>query len=222
MGNIFSSSIGKKLVMSISGLFLLLFLALHLTINLLLLVGSDAFNIAANFMGTNPIIKIMEPLLGLGFVIHITNATIITLRNQTARPQGYKTVDQSQASSWQSRNMYVLGLIVFTFLVIHISNFFWQLKFGSVPTVTVDGVEMHNTYLLVSSLFTTVWWINPLYIIGALALGYHLSHGFWSAFQTIGWNNSVWIKRLKVVSYLYAIVIAGGFSVISLYFWLLA
>ncbi|HUX54599.1 MAG TPA: succinate dehydrogenase cytochrome b subunit [Williamwhitmania sp.] len=222
MGNIFSSSIGKKLVMSISGLFLLLFLALHLTINLLLLVGSDAFNIAANFMGTNPIIKIMEPLLGLGFVIHITYATIITLRNQTARPQGYKTVDQSQASSWQSRNMYVLGLIVFTFLVIHISNFFWQLKFGAVPTVTVDGVEMHNTYLLVSSLFTTVWWINPLYIIGALALGYHLSHGFWSAFQTIGWNNSVWIKRLKVVSYLYAVVIAGGFSVISLYFWLLA
>lgn len=222
MGNIFSSSIGKKLVMSISGLFLLVFLGLHLFLNSLLLVSADAFNVAANFMSTNPLIKIMEPVLAAGFIIHIIYATLLTLKNQAARPQSYKNVDQSKASAWSSRNMYVLGFMVLSFLVMHIANFFWKIKFGSVPSVMVDGTEMHDTYTLVTTLFLTYKWINAVYIAGALALGYHLSHGFWSAFQTIGWNNNIWVKRLKVVSYLYAIVIAGGYCTISLYFWFIA
>ncbi len=222
MGNIFSSSIGRKLIMSISGLFLLLFLSLHLFLNSLLLVGPDAFNFAANFMSTNPLIMIMEPVLAAGFIIHIIYATILTLKNQAARPQGYMNVDQSKASAWSSRNMYILGFMLLLFLVMHMANFFWKIKFGEVPSVMVDGVEMHDTYTLVTSLFLTYKWINPLYIVGALALGLHLSHGFWSAFQTIGWNNAVWMTRLKVVAYLFAVIIAGGYSVISFYFWFFA
>ena len=222
MGNIFSSSIGKKLVMSISGLFLLTFLALHLFLNSLLLVSADAFNVAANFMSTNPLIRIMEPVLAAGFIIHIIYATLLTLKNQAARPLGYKNVDQSKASTWSSRNMYILGLALVSFLVMHMANFFWKIKFGEVPSVMVDGVEMHDTYTLVTSLFLSYRWINGVYLVGALALGFHLSHGFWSAFQTIGWNNSVWMFRLKVIAYLFAVVIAGGYSVISFYFWFLA
>jgi len=222
MGNIFSSSIGKKLVMSISGLFLITFLSLHLFLNSLLLVSADAFNFAANFMSTNPLIRIMEPVLALGFIIHIVYATMLTLSNQAARPLGYKNVDQSKASTWSSRNMYVLGFALLSFLVMHVANFFWKIKFGEVPSVMVDGVEMHDTYALVTSLFLTYKWINGVYLAGALALGFHLSHGFWSAFQTIGWNSSVWMKRLQVISYLFAILIAGGYSCISLYFWFVA
>jgi len=222
MGNIFSSSIGKKLIMSVTGLFLLVFLSLHLFLNSLLLVSADAFNFAANFMSTNPLIRIMEPVLAAGFIIHIIYATILTLRNQAARPQSYKNVDQSKASSWPSRNMYILGLALLSFLVMHMANFFWKIKFGEVPSVMVDGVEMHDTYTLVTSLFLTYKWINGVYLLGALALGFHLSHGFWSAFQTIGWNNAVWMFRLKVIAYLFAIIIAGGYSVISFYFWFLA
>ena len=222
MGNIFSSSIGRKLIMSISGLFLLLFLSLHLFLNSLLLVGPDAFNFAANFMSTNPLIMIMEPVLAAGFIIHIIYATILTLKNQAARPQGYMNVDQSKASAWSSRNMYILGFMLLLFLVMHMANFFWKIKFGEVPSGMVDGVEMHDTYTLVTSLFLTYKWINPLYIVGAIALGLHLSHGFWSAFHTIGWNNAVWMTRLKVVAYLFAVIIAGGYSVISFYFWFFA
>ncbi len=222
MGNIFSSSIGRKLIMSISGLFLLLFLSLHLFLNSLLLVGPDAFNFAANFMSTNPLIRIMEPVLAAGFIIHIIYATILTLKNQAARPQNYKNVDQSKASAWSSRNMYILGFTLLLFLVMHMANFFWKIKFGEVPSVMVDGVEMHDTYTLVTSLFLTYKWINALYIAGAIALGLHLSHGFWSAFQTIGWNNAVWMFRLKVIAYTFAVIIAGGYSVISLYFWFFA
>jgi len=215
MGNIFSSSIGRKLIMSISGLFLLLFLSLHLFLNSLLLVGPDAFNFAANFMSTNPLIKIMEPVLAAGFIIHIIYATILTLKNQAARPQNYKNVDQSKASAWSSRNMYILGFTLLLFLVMHMANFFWKIKFGEVPSVMVDGVEMHDTYTLVTSLFLTYKWINALYIAGAIALGLHLSHGFWSAFQTIGFSNEVWRKRLSCLGSALAWIIGIGFAVIA-------
>lgn len=206
--------------MSISGLFLIVFLLVHLSVNLLLLVGPDAFNIGANFMGTNPAIRIIEPLLAFGFIFHIFYASILTLQNQKARPNNYNTVNQSNSSSWSSRNMYYLGGTVLTFLVIHIINFYWKIKFGgenALEHVTVDGVEMHNTYLLVSSLFQ-IWWYDAIYIIGAIFLGLHLSHGFWSAFQTLGWSNIKWRHILGIIGNIYALIIAIGFSIIPLYF----
>jgi len=220
MSNIFSASVGKKLIMSISGLFLIVFLIVHLTANLLLLIGEDAFNIGAHFMGTNPIIRIVEPLLGLGFVIHILYASILTLKNQSARPQNYSTVHRSNSSKWASRNMYILGGTVLTFLVIHIINFYWKIKFGgehALQLTTVDGVEMHNSYLLVSSLFAT-WWYAIIYVIGAIFLGLHLSHGFWSSFQSVGFSNDKWRGLLSIVGNIYAFIIAFGFSIIPLYF----
>ena len=218
MSSIFSASIGKKLIMSISGLFLIVFLLVHLGINLLLIIGPDAYNAGAHFMATNPIIKIVEPLLALGFIVHILYASILTLQNQKARPENYNTIDQSKSSTWPSRNMYVLGGLVLVFLVMHIINFYWKIKvLGGHDIPEVPGTEMHDTYWLVTSLFK-FWWYDAIYMTGAILLGLHLSHAFWSAFQTIGLSNIVWRKRLNVIGQIYTYLIAIGFAAIPLYF----
>lgn len=224
MNGIFSSSIGRKLIMSISGLFLMMFILVHLTVNLMLLVGNgEAFNRAANFMATNPAIKIVEPILAIGFIIHILYASIITLLNRRTRPVGYLKSSSNGVTSWASKNMYLLGGTILVFLVLHLANFFWKIKFGEVPMLSYDNglTRMEDAYLLVSGLFITYWWYDMIYVAGALILGFHLSHGFWAAFQTLGWNNKVWINRLETVAYIYAIVIAIGFSIIPLYFLIL-
>jgi len=219
MSNFFNSSIGKKIIMSVTGLFLMLFLLLHLTINLLLLFGDgEIYNQASHFMGTNLVMKIMEPVLALGFVIHIFYASVITLANQKARPVGYKTFNPKGSSTWASRNMYILGSTIFVFLVLHIINFFWKIKFGEVPDISYEGVDMHNTYLLVSSLFINYWWYNIIYISGVILLSLHLSHSFWAAFQTLGWSNDKLRYSFKTIAIIYAFVIGIGFAVIPLFF----
>jgi succinate dehydrogenase / fumarate reductase cytochrome b subunit len=223
MSYFYSSTVGKKFWMSLSGLFLISFLAVHLTANLMLIFddSGELFNRVVHFMGTNPIIKIMEPVLAVGFLFHIFLATILTLRNQTTRTVKYKVEKRGHTSSWASRNMYVLGTIVIVFLLLHLANFWYKFKFGELPAVNYDGVEMENAYGLVSGLFS-IWWYDVIYIIGALALGYHISHGFWSSFQTIGWSNEHWrFKIFTPLAYAYAILIAVGFSIIPLFFLML-
>jgi len=218
MANIFSSSIGKKLIMSLSGLFLITFLLVHLTVNLTMLVSSDLYNEGAHFMATNPFIKIMEPVLALGCLVHVLYAVLLTVKNMSSRPVSYSVKKDGNSSTWSSRNMFILGSCVLTFFVIHIINFWWKIKVsGDIASTTVDGVEMHDTFTLVTSLFK-VWWFDVIYILAFLLLGLHLIHGFWSAFQTIGLNNSKWFIRLKTIGTIYAIVVVLGFSIIPLYF----
>ncbi len=196
----------------------MLFLIVHLTINSLLLFGDGTlFNQAANFMSSNPVMKVIEPILALGFILHIIYAAYITLKNMKARPKGYKITTKTKAS-WASKNMFVLGTLIFIFLVIHLANFFWKVKFGTVETVMVEGKELHDVYALVAGLFKGWWWYDVIYIVGVIFLFLHLTHGFWSAFQTIGWDNEKWMPRLKVIGYIYSIIICGGFAFIPLYF----
>ena len=179
MSNFFTSSIGKKFIMSITGLFLILFLCVHLTVNLLLLVSPEAFNAGCEFMAL-PVIKVIEPILALGFIIHIIWASVLTLQNQKARPTKYALRNQSQNCTWASRNMYILGALVLAFLALHICTIWYNFKFGDIT----------DHYELVSSrLEQPVYGI--IYIIAAILLGLHLSHGFWSAFQTIGFSNQI-------------------------------
>jgi succinate dehydrogenase / fumarate reductase cytochrome b subunit len=223
MSNFFTASIGRKFLMSITGLFLMLFIVVHLTINLLLIFddSGDLFNMGAHFMATNPAVKIMEPLLGLGFLIHIIWSFLISWENWKARPVKYNKQDLSNASSWSSRNMLILGALVLVFLVIHLYNFYLKIKITGSPLldhVTVGGVDMENTYKLVSSLFIGNWIYSLLYVAGGILLGLHVTHGFWSSFQTIGLNNQIWMKRLQTIAWVYAAIVAVGFSVIPLYF----
>lgn len=222
MSSFLKASIGRKFLMSITGLFLITFLLLHLTLNLLLTFddSGELFNQAAHFMATNPMIRIMEPVLALGFVLHIIWSALITLANLRARPQGYAYGDQLLAWWAPAKNMFILGGMVLIFLALHIANFWIKMKVTGDPyltTVTVGGVEMHNAYSLVSHLFR-----NPvydiIYIIGGILVGLHISHGFWSAFQTIGFSNQVWLKRLKGVAVAFGLIFAAGFSYIPLYF----
>ncbi|MCL3780326.1 succinate dehydrogenase cytochrome b subunit [Prolixibacteraceae bacterium JC049] len=227
MSNFLTASIGKKFVMSVTGLFLVVFIAVHLALNLMLILddSGDLFNMAAHFMATNPAIKIMEPVLALGFIIHIVWSLWITVQNMKARPVKYAKQDLKNSSSWASRNMLILGSLVLVFLVMHIMHFFWKIKVTGSPlleevTVMQGGVHVHmeNAYALVASLFKSNALYSVLYIAGAILLGMHITHGFWSAFHTIGWNNKIWRKRLEVVALIYAIVIAVGYSIIPLYF----
>ncbi len=196
----------------------MLFLIVHLTINSLLLFGDGTlFNQAANFMGSNPVMKVIEPILGLGFILHIIYAAYITLKNVKARPKGYKVTTKTKVS-WASKNMFILGVLIFIFLVIHLANFFWKVKFGNIETIMVEGKEIHDLYALVAGLFKGWWWYNVIYIVGVIFLFLHLTHGFWSAFQTIGWDNEKWMPRLKVIGYIYSIIICGGFAFIPMYF----
>lgn len=220
MASFLNSSIGKKFLMSLSGLFLISFLLVHLMVNSMILFDKSGvlFNDIAHFMGTNPIIRVVEPILAIGFVLHILYAMILTLQNQKARPVGYDRRDSAFSSTWASRNMFILGTLIFAFLVIHITNFFWKIKFtGSelLDNGAVDGVE--NTYLLVTTFFIKWWWIDIAYVVGALALGLHLTHSFWAAFQTLGLSDNRWRKRLEFVGWVYTIIVAGGFGLIPLW-----
>lgn len=223
MSSFITSSIGKKFFMSLTGLFLISFLLVHLSLNLLLVVddSGDLFNMGAHFMATNPIIKVIEPILALGFIIHMIWGGILTLQNMKARPKKYSKTSQAGNCTYPSRNMFFLGGTIFVFLVIHLINFWWKIKFAGhdlLAEVSVDGEMMENTYALVSTLFKTSILYCIIYVIGAVFLGLHLSHGFWSAFQTIGFCNQLWRRRLERVSYFFAVIIALGFSIIPLYF----
>lgn len=210
MKGFLKSSIGKKLLMSVTGLFLIIFLLVHLTINMFLFFGQEAFNAACEFM-ENPLIKIIEPLLAAGFLVHIIYSVILSIQNLKARGKDrYAVVDQSESSAWASRNMLLLGIFVGCFLFLHLTDFFIPMKFSE---------EELNKYVLVTDRFQ-LWYISIPYIIGIIALGLHLHHALWSAFQTLGLSNDVWRKRLTVLGDIYAIVVAGGFSIIALYFFM--
>lgn len=210
MGNIFTSSIGKKLIMSISGLFLMLFLLVHLVANGTSLIGPEAFKAACEFMSL-PFIKVMVPVLAAGFIVHIIYAIYLTITNLKARgTERYAVAHKGKADSWASKNMFVLGIIVLGFLALHLTHFWAKMQ---LPEFL--GHEGEDPNMLMSNIFGSLTFTS-LYIIWFIALWFHLTHGFWSALQTIGLNNSIWLKRWKAVAQVYATLVVLGFIVIAL------
>jgi succinate dehydrogenase / fumarate reductase cytochrome b subunit len=207
------SSIVKKLVMSISGLFLIVFLLLHLSINLSAIASESAYNAACKFMDTNIFIQIMVPVLALGFVVHIFMACWITLSNMRTRPVAYAAGNRTKASSWASRNMFVLGIVVLGFLAVHLSHFWAKMQLKHF--LGQHGAD--NPYLLVKTTLENPVWAM-VYLVWIVALWFHLTHGFWSAFQSIGANNSKWLPRLKCIAVIFATVVALGFAMVVFWF----
>ncbi len=197
----------------------MVFLLMHMSINLLIIFDKtgELFNIGAHFMATNPLIKIMEPLLALGFIAHIVWSFIITLQNQKARPANYNA--SAPKGTWMSRNMMILGSMILVFIILHMIHFLVPIKLTGegLGHTTVNGVEMHDTFALVVSLFKNCWAYSILYVVGGILVGLHITHGFWSAFQTIGFSNKHWEKRLKCVANLYACIITIGFCIIPIW-----
>lgn len=212
----FSSSIGRKLVMSITGLFLCSFLVVHLIGNLQLFSsdGGVAFNAYTYFMTHNPVIRVMEIVLLLGFVFHIWDAIALTMKNKKARTVDYAVNHSEQNSNWSSRNMGLLGTVILVFLIIHLYNFYFRLKFGELP---LDAGGNKNLYMVVVESFSQ-WWYVLLYVVSMIALAFHLMHGFKSAFQTLGLNHKKYTPAIKAIGYGFSILVCLGFAAMPLYF----
>lgn len=211
MNKVLFSSISKKFIMAVAGLFLIVFLPVHLSINLMLLKPDpEPFNRAAHFMATFPVIKIIEVILILAILIHIFWGIYLQIQNWLARPEGY-VVRIKTRTSFFSRFMIWTGASVLTFLIIHFTNFYF-IRLGF-----VEG-DPENFYGVAHSLFKIPAY-NYIYLVCFILLGLHLYHAFSSAFQTLGLNHRIWTPVVKVAALIYAIVIPLGFAVISLTIW---
>ncbi len=208
MRRFFGSSVTKKLVMALAGLFLITFLIVHLTINLFLLSDDpDLFNKAAHFMASNPLIKIFEVVLMGGFLIHIIWGVILQIQNWMARPKRYKVTYLSQTSFF-SKYMIYLGIIILIFLFLHFLNFYF-VKLG-----LVEG-DHENFYGMVYDLFKIPVYL-VIYLVSFIILAFHLHHGFQSAFQTLGLNHKKYTPVIKAIGMIYSLVVPAGFSIISI------
>ena len=199
------------------GLFLVVFLLVHLGINLLLVLfeSRDYFNIAAHFMGTNILIKVFEIVLGGGFILHIIYGLIVQIQNWFARPVAYAKTHPSQTSFF-SKYMIHTAVIIGVFLVIHLFDFYLKAKlFGGVPDVEIHGKTYHDLGLLVIEKFQ-VGWVVVFYIAAFLFLGFHLLHGFQSAFQTFGLDHKRLTPFIKVTGIVYTVIVVSGFIIIPL------
>ena len=213
-----SSSIGKKVIMSLTGLFLIIFLVVHLSGNLLLLKndGGQAFNEYTVFMTTNPIVITLSYILYAVILIHIIYSLILSVNNRDARPVRYALYKGEANSSWPSRHMGLLGTIILIFLVIHLKSFWYGLKIGAVPVITYPGFgEAEDLYTVVKEAFSQ-WWYVALYIISMIGLAYHLVHGFVSAFQTLGLQHRKYTPFIKKVGIAFAIIVPVLFALIPI------
>ena len=216
-GNAFSSSIGKKFIMGITGLFLILFLIVHCFINALIFIndGGLTFNTGAHFMATNWIIRAGEVVLFVGLLVHIVQALRLTLQNQKARPVKYAVTNGEANSKWYSRSMGLLGTLLLIFLIVHLSNFWYVSRFSGIENYKgITGLDANgneNLYAVMQGVFQNVW-IVVLYTLAMVSLCYHLLHGFASAFQTMGWNHSKYNGMIKRTGVLYSIIISLLFA----------
>ncbi len=222
MSNLFSSSIGKKLIMSVTGVCLVLFLLFHMAMNLTAVLPNNAYNTVCEFLGANWYALAATAILAAGFVIHILYATIITLKNMRSRgSQRYAVTDTPAEVRWASRNMFVLGLVVVGGLLIHLYNFWYNMQFVELTMsheeIMAAGCDPTNGKGLIEALFAQPVYV-AIYLVWLGALWFHLTHGFWSAFQTVGWNNKTWYPRLRCISNIVAALICGGFVFVVLFF----
>lgn len=215
MANFFTSSIGKKFIQSISGAFLILFLLIHGTINFFSVIdsftgkygiaandeilfskGDGLFKLGCDFMST-PVISIMVPILALGFVVHIAFGIWLSVQNLQRRGgiNRYAVPSKAKNDSWSAKNMFVLGIIVLGFIGFHLTHFWAKMQ---LPEMFGIGNFENNPYFLLEATFSK-WWILALYIVWFFCIWLHMNHGFWSMFQSIGWNNKKWLPRLRVI-----------------------
>lgn len=222
----FTSSVGKKLVMAFTGIFLILFLIVHAGLNACIWANDkgEMFNKAAHFMGSFVLPRVLEIGLFLGIFLHILQGYMLTLENRSKRSVGY-AVNYSKGSKWYSRSMALLGTLLLMFLIMHIYHFWTPSRLGgigsihSLTTIEYNGFEYHNLYGEMQLIFE-----NPLvvllYVLACGSLGYHLAHGFQSAFKTIGIHNKRYHAIISSIGYGFAILIPLAFAMmpISFYF----
>ncbi len=236
MANAFHYSIGRKFIQAVSGAFLIIFLLLHATINFFSVIdsftgkfgvvanddklfsaGDGLFQLGCDFMST-PVITIMVPVLALGFLIHIGYGIYLSYYNMRARGgvKRYEVASKAKADSWASTNMLVLGIVILGIVFFHLTHFWADMQLKE-----FTGGEAENPYLLLTTVFGSLFNLI-VYLVWFVAVWYHLCHGFWSMFQTVGWSGSIWMKRLKVIGVIVATIICLMFVTVAVNAYIMA
>ena len=217
------SSIGRKLVMSVSGLALILFLTFHMAMNAVALFSGEGYNMVCEFLGANWYALVATLGLAALVVVHIVYAFILFVQNRRARGnQRYAVTAKPKGVEWASQNMLVLGIVVIGGLALHLTHFWSKMQLAEIMglhEVLVNGVEVAPTN---GAALIAINFSNPvivaLYVVWLAAIWFHLTHGFWSALHTIGWNGKNWINRLQCISNVYTTIIVLGFIAVPILF----
>ena len=213
MANIFKSSIGKKLIMSVTGLCLILFLTFPMVMNLTYVFDPDnvVYGTICEILSMGWV-NVVVPVLAAFFLLHIVYAFVLTVGNLKARgDQRYEVSNKAATDSWSARNMFVLGLIVLCGIALHLVNFWAKMQLQN----WMGGAEA-DPYQLMGEVFGK-WWVLCIYLVWFAALWFHLTHGFWSALQTLGWNNQIWFKRWKWITCIYVTLLMLGFVLVAVF-----
>lgn len=224
----FTSAVGRKIVMALSGLFLISFLIVHVGLNCCIFYdlvdhndNGSMFNRAAHFMGSSWLIRLIEFILFAGFLLHIIQGYAVEFKNQSKRKKGYKIGLGNRGSTWMSRNMAILGTLVFLYLVVHISQFWIPSRFthANLGEKVYYGRPVHDLFSLMYETFQQGW-VVILYLIGVIALCFHLLHGFQASFRTMGVHNKKYLAMLKGLGYAFSVIVCVLFALmpISMYF----
>lgn len=219
-----NSSVGRKVVMSLTGLFLILFITFHVLMNAVALVSMDAYEAVCHFLGANWYALAGTAVIAAGVVLHIVYALWLTIQNRKARGNDRYAVNKRPKSvEWASQNMLALGIFVLAFMVLHLVQFWAEMQ---LPEIQERYLENYNVEVLggkeaIFAAFSQVWTL-PIYLVGFAALWFHLTHGIWSAFQSVGTSNNVWLCRWKAISWWWATIVCGLFAVEAVVFTVMA
>ena len=216
-----NSSLGKKLVMSVTGAFLVLFILFHMSMNITAIFSPVAYNTICELLGANWYALAGTAVLAGGVVLHFAYALVLTLNNYRARgTQRYAVTVKEPGVSWASKNMLVIGFIVLAGLLLHLVNFWAKMQLVGLMGEHTNslGYSPADGASLIRWTFTQ-WYYVVLYLVWFAALWFHLTHGVWSMFQTVGWANDTWYPRLKCIANIVATLIFLGFAaVVVVYF----
>jgi len=211
----FTSSIGKKLVMGFTGIFLILFLLVHCYANFQIFLpdGREKYEVIAHFLGTNLITRILEVGLFVFIFLHIIQGYMLWSQNKAKRPIGYKVTPGNKNANWYSRSMTLLGTLILLFLVVHLYDFWIPNRYSQ----TIGTGEL-DLYARMQATFQNGW-IVLVYVLGCISLAWHLAHGFWSAFQTVGLSTYKYKKIIRGIGYAFAVIIPLAFVAMPVAFY---
>lgn len=216
-----NSSIGRKVVMSVTGIALVLFLTFHMSMNLVALISAEGYNMICEFLGANWYALVATAALAALVVIHIIYAFWLTMMNRKARgTERYAVESKPKSVEWASQNMLVLGLVVIAGLALHLANFWYKMMFAEIiGNPTLGGLEATDGYGYIVQTFSCPVFV-VLYLIWLGALWFHLTHGFWSSLQTLGWSNKIWFERWRLIGNIYTTLVVFGFAAVVVIFYL--
>ena len=216
-----NSSIGRKVVMSVTGIALVLFLTFHMSMNLVALISAEGYNMICEFLGANWYALVATAALAALVVIHIIYAFWLTMMNRKARgTERYAVESKPKSVEWASQNMLVLGLVVIAGLALHLANFWYKMMFAEIiGNPTLGGLEATDGYGYILQTFSCPVFV-VLYLIWLGALWFHLTHGFWSSLQTLGWSTKIWFERWRLIGNIYTTLVVLGFAAVVVIFYL--